>query len=687
MGWNTNVVRHVVCWFTFVCLISVTQGAENNGIIPAGASEPEKTTYYNMWQQVPERIRQLEALQTNQTFREDVDHVMRSLNTLREIPELNRLKGTNFENLLRDDVSEAVRSIVNSGFLAGSSDQQVPSQCVNDTGRILTALTSGEGWAEQILDSIGKPGPSLTKGRMNFVGNYKQCRAVSAPPDPEAFSKGFKGAYTVVSLSLGGPLMKASWGLCFPDTCKQWQIWVLMNDTLAALNLTNKVSLSGVEIRTDKREITTATTLSIVILSIIGFFMIVGTIYDIIFIQRPLWAASRNQQADLLTNDNEKSRNGYRSIVESTEVSRGETIPLVGTPERKTEPGKLTKAVLAFSVYTNASKFLSTYQPPGSFGAIHGIRFLSMTWVILGHTYIFGMSGFLNPTVLFDFLSRWTFDVVANALVSVDTFFTLSGFLTAYLAVKEMKKKSWKINWGLFYFHRFWRLTPPYMLTLLLVLGLQRFFGSGALWSNVQPGDKTSCENSWWTHLLYVNNIVKSDETCFGHSWYLANDMQFFVVSPLMLIPFYFHTYAGLLSCLVFLLTTFITTGALSTVNHWPPTILSQDPNTNEHLMDYLKDYYFAPWCRIGPFVVGIATGYFLAIYRGRVPLTRVGLTSLWVQSLKLYCFLNVTLFIFLSRRYLFFPVVGYLCFLPWLLGFLLCLRMLLTILCVCSTL
>ncbi|XP_012943918.1 nose resistant to fluoxetine protein 6 [Aplysia californica] len=183
--------------------------------------------------------------------------------------------------------------------------------------------------------------------------------------------------------------------------------------------------------------------------------MVVGTVYDIIFIQRPLWAAS--QKEDLLTNQDEKSRNGYHPVAENG-VATVETIPLVNKTSQKIEPGKLAKAILAFSVYTNASKFLNTYQPPGSLGAIHGIRFLSMTWVILGHTYVFGIQSFDNAAdYMYTVFGRWSFDAVANALVSVDTFFTLSGLLTAYLAVKEMKKKSWKINWGLFYFHRFWR--------------------------------------------------------------------------------------------------------------------------------------------------------------------------------------------------------------------------------------
>ena len=79
------------------------------------------------------------------------------------------------------------------------------------------------------------------------------------------------------------------------------------------------------------------------------------------------------------------------------------------------------------------------------------------------------------------------------------------------------------------------------MLVLLLVLGLQQYLGSGAMWSPTQPYDKSGCEENWWTNILYVNNVVGIHNACLGQSWYLADDMQFFLVSPIMLIPFFFR--------------------------------------------------------------------------------------------------------------------------------------------------
>ena len=53
--------------------------------------------------------------------------------------------------------------------------------------------------------------------------------------------------------------------------------------------------------------------------------------------------------------------------------------------------GILGKILLSFSIYTNARKLLNVSQPSGTLTAVNGIRFISMTWVILGHTYYFGL--------------------------------------------------------------------------------------------------------------------------------------------------------------------------------------------------------------------------------------------------------------------------------------------------------
>lgn len=57
----------------------------------------------------------------------------------------------------------------------------------------------------------------------------------------------------------------------------------------------------------------------------------------------------------------------------------------------------------------------------------------------------------------------------------------------------------------------FSRLTPPYMLVLMMLVALLRYMGDGPNWP--QGGTEfNSCSNTWWTNLLYINNFVRVKE-------------------------------------------------------------------------------------------------------------------------------------------------------------------------------
>ena len=94
-----------------------------------------------------------------------------------------------------------------------------------------------------------------------------------------------------------------------------------------------------------------------------------------------------------------------------------------------------------------------------------------------------------------------------------------SGLLVSYLSLREMKKKKGFLgfSWLLFFFHRFWRLTPSYMLLVFFYLALMPYWGHGPLWPHAWP-DRDNCNRNWWTNLLYINNFVRTEEAVLGCS-------------------------------------------------------------------------------------------------------------------------------------------------------------------------
>jgi len=63
------------------------------------------------------------------------------------------------------------------------------------------------------------------------------------------------------------------------------------------------------------------------------------------------------------------------------------------------QDGKLLSGLRCFSVLSNGRKILSMEVPTGAdnFGCIHGLRFLSTCWVVLGHTWSYVSYKTMNP--------------------------------------------------------------------------------------------------------------------------------------------------------------------------------------------------------------------------------------------------------------------------------------------------
>ena len=607
-------VKQVVLITAVFCIVRLANSTRSDHHETFLTPKPGRISYFDTFRKSTGHRHDMKIIQNNQSVLIELGYIFRKLSIISHIDEILLNQSD------KRKLPEAFQTILmRASSNRGETDLQYES-CLNDTGRVLLGIMNGHHWAVQMFDSIGKPGPSVTQGRFNWVGNYQQCSDAIVPPDSELFSQHFKGTYTIVRFRLHLVTfhgLQLQWCLCFPDTCSSSQIYNIFDETLKVFNITQLSVVKWPEARVNNREMTVATYASLVIIITTGVLMLFGTFYDIRYIQCTKWSNERtsNQHKEIETNT-------YHSlpdnIAPNTKQIRGQhgKSHLKQTYSRTQDQPAFIKLILSFSVYTNTSKFCNTSQQPGSLSAVHGIRFLSMSWVVLGHLYGFGTDYVIN---LMDYseniANRWSLDVVTNAFPSVDSFYTLSGLLISYLTVNEFqKRKTWKINWWMFYFHRFWRLTPPYMLTMVLVLGLQQYLGSGALWSNIQPDDRENCEENWWQNLLYINSIVDIRKSCFGHTWYLGNDMIYFVLSPIMLIPFFFSHIAGLISCCGVMLIHMLTTGILSTQNKWPTSSMAQvPPDEYQLIQDYETNYYFKPWTRMGPYIVGVAAGGLLA--------------------------------------------------------------------------
>ncbi|XP_062571953.1 LOW QUALITY PROTEIN: nose resistant to fluoxetine protein 6-like [Saccostrea cucullata] len=504
--------------------------------------------------------------------------------------------------------------------------------CQSDLLKVISGLQAREPWALKMLDASAKIPTGVMNLDLNWYGSYDECYSDSTVVGSMGFlpskQSPVKGQYCTVSLNLPLPpnikmflaalqnpgAIKA--GMCFPKSCSTDDLLRAVNTFLYAIPLGEaRVTAYPITCPTpaedDKLE--TSTIVVIVILAIFLLLILVGTLYDVI-----LKIKIRRRKANYEKHESKENKSfsspvtSYKLRVDLGDIQRPTT------EEKKSEPGVLGKIMLSFSAYTNGKKILNTSQPKGSLTAINGIRFLSMSWVILGHTLSFILGNTSNTLVYYyDFMGRISSQVIFNALVSVDTFFVLSGLLTSYLLLKQMSKTKGRINWFLFYFHRFWRLTPVYMM----VIGMYVTIYPHLVFGPNKPAPDETCKRAWWKNLLYIDNFFGYKDLCLGWSWYLNNDMQFYVLSPVMIVissckygnsgKYFFNKILGAIVTLVFLLAATITPGVLSYVKNLPVHTIGGGPKDADRAA-YFEDYYIVPYCRMGPYICGIITGYIL---------------------------------------------------------------------------
>ena len=144
------------------------------------------------------------------------------------------------------------------------------------------------------------------------------------------------------------------------------------------------------------------------------------------------------------------------------------------------------------------------------------------------------------------------YQIVPGAFFAVDTFFWMTGLLTALALLKQMRKMragslSWFRRYPVFLVGRWVRLTPLVLVAILWTIGVNDALGDGPFWA--LQGDSAACAKSWWADILYVENLVAlaagPENICLGHLWYLSCDMQFYLLAPLLVFPYVVHKAAG----------------------------------------------------------------------------------------------------------------------------------------------
>jgi len=362
-----------------------------------------------------------------------------------------------------------------------------------------------------------------------------------------------------------------------PYVTKSWPKW------FADQNVISSVGCSNDEKYKDNWK--AENYIMVTVLSVIGFFILVGTIVELI---------SRQE-------NKEKHKHG------------------IGF-----------KIITSFSLISNMEFIfkVSDGKKGQRFDCLEGMRAISMTWVILGHNFIFGptLLTLRNPTIMNKIWGKqigghWL-EAIKQGDFSVDSFLFIGATLLSFLLLKDLEKTNgWFHRQGikrmiLFYINRYLRITIPYALVLGVYIGIIPLMLTEPMRvKSLAYSEAESCKIYWWRHLTY-NQIFGAKEACIGHTWYLAFDMIVFLFSPLVIYPFWLAKKGtGHKIFAISWWSVLLAASIGATVNYeFHSDAYSEWADEND-----MPAWDFAPWGRRNHcYLIGLMTGYILHVYKNK---------------------------------------------------------------------
>ncbi|XP_042912013.1 nose resistant to fluoxetine protein 6-like [Parasteatoda tepidariorum] len=478
----------------------------------------------------------------------------------------------------------------------------VTEECRLHMKEIQNLANFGDPNALKIFDASGKPSSGILEGSVHFIGYYSECVNTIVKVEKNFL----RGQYCLLNLNVSGYeqriLPNPSWevmkkatkpptiGICIPLSCS-------VNDIKFATDASLSNNFGDIQ-----------GTIEVCHTHTKGFSKDISAIFFMSFQIFVIAVVSLATVYDYYLNWRK------RKVIETLAAKSVSTELLFDQRPDPNEPSSTMQYLLAFSLYTNTPKIFSVKERD-NIACLHGLRFLSMALIIFGHSFSFAGSVLYvrNPGMASDAPKDFVNQIFANGTFAVDTFFFMSGLLVCYAGIKTLETAKKKWSWMLvFYVHRYVRLAPLMMAVVFNCAFLLRYFSSGPNWLNSIVMYDAWCRKQWWVNALFIQDFYNTNEMCLSHTWYLAADMQMYLVSPLILIPLVWNLKAGIAAMIAFLLATTIATGVITAQNHYPAIPYINNVVPLDLVNEYYKNVYIKPYCRMGPFIVGMAIGYFM---------------------------------------------------------------------------
>nr|XP_045595367.1 nose resistant to fluoxetine protein 6-like [Procambarus clarkii] len=462
-------------------------------------------------------------------------------------------------------------------------------ECAKDVSDRAFLLNINKLWIMRMIDSWGKLTDGFLFGNVRATGMFEECVQVEAHYNftegfihPTHTLRNYTGRYCTVyylpklkkeksgvAFAVLATPLPFSYGTCIPSTCTTEDMQDSVNVTLEEYGM----KLVRVTCHADddpEEELIPEDKAMLSILGVLGCLLVLASIYD------------------LITSQLGKEQN---------------------------------KACLNFSLYRNMQRIFTYDVPKGAdvITCLPALRVVTMTWIIICHQYETNYDFIVNTLDSLKYQDPVLTEVVTNGWLSVDTFLFMTGLVLSYRLLPLLADRRPRAHLSIFiktFFRRFFRLAPTILCVALFCASLLRFLGRGPRKHLLDAFSRGDCATHWWKDPLFFNNFITGENhgltvnDCLDNCWYTAVDMQLLLILPLMLLPVVYFGLPGLMSLTVATVGSVLVPLILTIVYNLPPVPIQPSLITTH--FEYMWRVYLVPWCRAGPWLVGVWTAFFL---------------------------------------------------------------------------
>ncbi|XP_077861751.1 nose resistant to fluoxetine protein 6-like [Saccoglossus kowalevskii] len=386
----------------------------------------------------------------------------------------------------------------------------ISPKCYCDVCQYERGLGNKESYAMEMFDAMGRFPSGLLKANFKWIGTHTECIRAT---DRELNITNFKAKYCLALYTIPNATITLleealSMALCVPNTCSKDDVRLLIQKDLLSRPRIHSIMHNAFDFSlvhcNESKDLSVGAIIMICISAVLGVLVLSASGFEYYNLQR-----TTKTLTDL-------SNTGIEETAYNVSGDQNTGLKVENV-------ANVWKQLLScFSVVSNGPYILSVnIKDPGedSMSVLYGLRVLSLWWMLLGQTFFFHYKFMYNFFDIRVILDRIISQAMVNYRYAEDTFFILSGLLITYYPLSRLHANG-KENWVYFYLHRLWRISIPYFLAFFAYVCLIEYMCTGALSYYIEE-NLSACHDTWWSYVLYINNLYPYPGSVRGGAWQL----------------------------------------------------------------------------------------------------------------------------------------------------------------------